>query len=344
MVLRPRPGTEPQHHEPACRRGGSRPGHHFLRCHRAARTQGERLMRIAVTGAYSYTGKYIARRLLERGEDLVTLTGHPHRPDPFDGRVPAFPLDFRDEHGLTQALRGTDVLINTYWVRFDRGANTQPHAVENTRKLIQAARGAGVRRVVHISITNPSAESPLPYFWGKAANEKTVIESGMSYAILRPTVLVGPEDILINNIAYLLRRFPVFALPGDGSYRLQPVYVGDVADLAADAVHATGNSIVDAVGPDIFTFKSMVELIGREIGAPRPLIPVPPALALLASQVLSLFVGDVLLTREEVDGLMANLLVSSKPPRGKTRLVDWLEANRESVGKHYASELKRHYA
>lgn len=301
-------------------------------------------MKIAVTGAFSYSGKYITRRLLDRGEEVLTLTGHPERPDPFGGRVRALPLNFGDEPGLVRSLEGTEVLVNTYWVRFNRAANTQPRAVENTRKLVDAARRAGVSRIVHISITNPSAASPLPYFWGKAANEKAVIESGMSYAILRPTVLVGPEDILINNIAYLLRRFPIFALPGDGSYRLQPVYVGDVADMAAEAVCSSDNSIVDAVGPDIFTFKEMVQLIGEKMCTRRLLVPVPPSLALLAARMLGFLVGDVLLTHEEVDGLMSDLLVSSKPPRGKTRLVDWLEANRESVGKHYASELKRHYA
>ncbi len=300
-------------------------------------------MRIAITGAYSYTGKYVAARLLEGGEQAISLTGHPHRPDPFAGRVPAYPLDFNDEDGLARSLAGADVLVNTYWVRFDRGANTQARAVENTRKLIGAAARAGVRRVVHISITNPSADSPLPYFAGKAANERTVVASGMSYAILRPTVLVGPEDILINNIAYLLRRFPVFALPGDGSYCLQPVYVGDVADLAVQAVYSPESYVIDAVGPDILTFGEMVQLIGRKIGCLRPLIPVPPSLALLGAQALSMLVGDVLLTRDEVDGLMANLLVSPDPPLGKTRLANWLEQNRDAVGRHYASELRRHY-
>lgn len=300
-------------------------------------------MKIAVTGAFSYSGKYIAKRLLDRGEQVVTLTGHPNRPDPFDGKVKVYPLDFNDERGLTESLKGVDVFINTYWVRFDKGANTQPLAVENTRKLVNAAKAAGVKRIVHISITNPSADSPLPYFWGKAANEKTVIESGMSYAILRPTVLIGNEDILINNIAFLLRRFPFFALPGDGSYKLQPVYVEDLADLAAQSVYEKGNSISDAVGPDIFTFRQMVELIGRKIGAKRALISVPPRAALWAAQFLSLFLGDVLLTPEEVDGLMANLLVSKEPPRCKTRLADWLEINKERVGMKYASELKRHF-
>jgi NADH dehydrogenase len=300
-------------------------------------------MKIAVTGAFSYSGKYITRRLLERGAEVVTLTGHPNRPDPFNGRVPAFPLDFANASSLTSSLRGADVLVNTYWVRFDKGANTQPAAVENTRRLVDAAVAAGVKRIVHISITNPSADSPLPYFWGKAVNEKFVMDSGLSYAILRPTVLFGAEDILINNIAWLLRRFPFFALPGDGSYRLQPVYVDDVAALAADAVFESGNSVRDAVGPDILSFKEMVRLIGQKVGAPRLMVRVRPGLALAAAQFLSLFVKDVMLTPEEVDGLMDGLLVSKDPPLCKTRLGDWLEENWESVGRVYASEIARHF-
>jgi NADH dehydrogenase len=300
-------------------------------------------MTTAVTGAFSYSGKYITRRLLDRGEQVITLTGHPDRPDPFGGRVRALPLDFRDEPGLVNSLRGVDTFYNTYWVRFDKEQNTQPAAVENTRKLVRAAAQAGVRRIVHISITNPSAESQLPYFWGKAANEKAVMESGMCYAILRPTVLFGREDILINNIAWLLRRFPFFALPGDGSYRLQPVYVDDVAALAIEAAGTDQNLVWDAVGPEDFSFREMVAMIGRTIGHPRPLLSVPPRLALAAAQLISLFVRDVVLTPEEVDGLMQNLLVSTEPPRGRTRLSDWLAEHKDTVGKEYASELKRHY-
>lgn len=299
-------------------------------------------MKIAVTGAFSYSGKYITRRLLDRGENVVTLTGHPGRPDPFDGKVRAFPLDF-EPAALRASLKDVDVLVNTYWVRFDRGRNTQPGAVENTRILIGAARAAGVERVVHISITNPSVDSPLPYFWGKAANEKTVQESGLGFAILRPTVLAGPEDILINNIAYLLRRLPVFGIPGDGRYRLQPVFVEDLADLAVEGVYGRENYVIDAVGPDIFTFEELVLLIGATIGARRPLVHLQPRLALAAAQALSLFLGDVLLTPEEVEGLMAGLLVSKEPPRCKTHLADWLEQNRARLGVKYASELARHY-
>jgi NADH dehydrogenase len=300
-------------------------------------------MKIAVTGAYSYSGKYIARRLLKRGEQVITLTGHPKRPDPFNGQVKAYPLDFDNQAELVKSLQSVNTLYNTYWVRFDKGENTQPRAVENTRKLVDAAVKAGVKRIVHISITNPSPDSHLPYFWGKAANEQAVIESGLSYAILRPTVLFGAEDILINNIAWLLRRFPFFATPGDGSYRLQPVFVDDLAELALDVGYAQDNILWDAVGPDIFTFEELVRLISHTLGLSRGLLHIPPRLALAAAQFLSIFVGDVLLTPEEVDGLMAGLLVSVEPPRCKTHLKDWLEENKESVGKHYASELKRHY-
>lgn len=300
-------------------------------------------MKIAVTGAFSYSGKYITRRLLAKDEEVITLTNHPNRPDPFGGKVKAFPLNFQNGQELTSNLRGVDVLVNTYWVRFDKGNNTQPQAVENTKILVEAAIRAGVKRIVHISITNPSADSHLPYFWGKAANEKAVTDSGMSYAILRPTVLFGKEDILINNIAWLLRRFPVFGLPGDGSYKLSPVYVDDLAQLATEAVYEQGNSIRDAVGPDEFTFKEMVRLIGEKVHSPRMLVPLPPILALRAAQFLSLFVGDVMLTPEEVDGLMANLLISKETPLCKTSLRDWLEENKGLVGKRYASELARHF-
>jgi NADH dehydrogenase len=196
---------------------------------------------------------------------------------------------------------------------------------------------------VHISIANPSADSHLPYYWGKAANEKAVIDSGLSYAILRPTVLFGKEDVLINNIAWLLRRFPFFALPGDGSYGIQPVYVDDLAALAAQAVFGTDTSIRDAVGPDIFSFREMVELIGKKIGVTKAILSAPPSLALTAAQFLSLFVRDVMLTPDEVDGLMGNLLVSKDPPLCKTHLSDWLEENKATVGKVYASELQRHF-
>ncbi|MCC7119547.1 MAG: NAD(P)H-binding protein [Anaerolineales bacterium] len=299
-------------------------------------------MKIAVTGAFSYSGKYITRRLLAQGHEVVTLTNHPERSRIFDNQVKPYPLNF-NEVETTKALEGVDTLYNTYWVRFDRGQNTQPRAVENTRKLIRAAKSASVRKVVHISIANPDINSHLPYYWGKAENEKIVIESGMSYAILRPTVLFGREDVLINNIAYLIRRLPLFLQMGDGQYKIQPIYIEDLADLALQAAAQPENLIWDAVGPDVFAFDELAQTIGQAVGKNPVLLHVHPKLALLAAQGLSLFLRDVLLTPEEVDGLMANLLISSEPARGKTSLRKWLEENKTTVGVKYASELKKHY-
>ena len=177
-----------------------------------------------VTGAFGYTGRYITARLLACGKRVRTLTGHPARPNPFGGAVEVAPLDFGNPGQLTRSLRGAETLYNTYWIRFPHGAATYEKAVENSRVLFRAAREAGVRRLVHISITQASQDSPFAYFRGKGLVEEALRESGLSHAILRPTVVFGPEGILINNIAWLLRRFSVFVVFGSGRYRLFPNY------------------------------------------------------------------------------------------------------------------------
>jgi NADH dehydrogenase len=297
----------------------------------------------AVTGAFSYTGKYITRLLLAQGREVLTLTGHPDRPNEFGGRVKALPYQFDQPDRLAKSLEGVDTLYNTYWVRFDHGATTFAMAVRNTQALFGAAKQAGVRRIVHTSITNPALDSPLPYFRGKAQLEKDLQESGLSYAILRPTVLFGCEDILINNIAYLLRRFPFFAIPGDGEYRLQPVFVEDYARLAVQAGAGEEDCILDAVGPDIFTFNQMVALIAESLGQRPRLLHLPPSIVLPLSRIIGWWMSDVTLTWDEYHGLSAGLLISGQAPTGHTRLEDWLKKNAGRVGEKYASELARHY-
>lgn len=296
-----------------------------------------------VTGAFSYTGKYIAQRLLAQGRLVRTLTGHPHRGGQAGVKVDAFPFNFDRPSELTRSLQGVTTLYNTYWVRFTHGSITFDEAIENTRKLIRAAAEAGVKRFVHVSITNPHINSPLPYFSGKGLLEQTLMNSGLSYAIIRPTVIFGDEDILINNIAWLLRRFPLFVIPGDGEYRLQPVSADDMADIAVAAGQRRTNEIVDAVGPEIYTFETLVKLIAQTVRSRSLMVHLPPKVALTLSQFIGRFVKDVMLTEEEVDGLMSNLLVVDGPPTGRTRLSDWLREHADTVGKHYASELARHY-
>jgi NADH dehydrogenase len=228
-------------------------------------------------------------------------------------------------------------------VRFSHGQASFDRAVENTRVLFRAAKEAGVARVVHVSIANPSEDSLLPYYRGKALLERDLIESGLSYAMLRPTVIFGDEDILINNIAWLLRRFPVFGVPGAGEYKIQPIFVEDMADLAVSLGSRRDNVIVDAVGPEVYTFDTLVRLIARAIGSRARIVHVPPGLALFLAQVIGRLLGDVTLTREELDGLMASLLASSGPPTGRALLSEWLVQHAETVGVRYASEVQRHY-
>jgi uncharacterized protein YbjT (DUF2867 family) len=294
-----------------------------------------------VTGAFGYTGKYITRRLLDRGVAVKTLTGHPTHPDPFGGAVEAMPFNFDRPAALVESLRGATTVFNTYWIRFERGAMSFDRAVQNITTLIEAARQAGVRRFVHLSHVNVSAASPLPYFRGKGVIEDTLRASGLAYAIVRPSLIFGPEDILINNIAWSLRKFPVFAIPGSGEYRLQPTFVEDLADLVVNAAREAGNIDSDVVGPEIFTFNELVRLLARKVGGTARIVHVPPTIALLCASVIGRIMGDVMLTADEIRGLTANLLVSRESPTAPTRLSDWLAHNAPNVGVRYASELAK---
>ena len=296
-----------------------------------------------VTGAFSYTGRYIARRLLSQERRVRTLTNHPTRPGAEDIKVDVAPLQFTDRAALVESLRGADVLYNTYWVRFRRGRMGFGDAIANTRTLVGAAAEAGVRKIVHISVSNPSVNSPLDYYAGKARTEEIVRGSRLQWAIVRPTLVFGTEDILINNIAWLLRRVPMFVIPGHGTYRVQPVSVEDVAEIAIWAAEQTDNLTLDAAGPDTMTYAELVEGIAIAVGRRPHLVVMPPRLTMLAADILSRYMKDVTLTRQELQGLMEELLVSHEKARGTRRIDNWLLTNADLVGRTYASELDRHW-
>ncbi len=296
-----------------------------------------------VTGAFGYIGKYITRRLLSQGKRVRTLTNHPGQEDIFRQKVDIVPLNFQRPEQLVESLRDATTLYNTYWVRFPHGQVTFESAVDNTRALVKAAQEAGIRRVVHVSITNASEGSALPYFRGKGLVERAIMDSGLSYALVRPTVVFGDEDILINNMAWLLRRFPLFAVFGSGEYRLQPVYVEDLAQIAVSAGQQPEDMVLDAVGPEVYTFEELVRLIAAKTHSRARIVHLRPGLALLLGKLMGYGVRDVIVTRDEVRGLMSSLLLSQGPPTGQTRLSGWLEEHAESVGRRYASELARHY-
>ncbi|MFH1909205.1 MAG: NAD(P)H-binding protein [Chloroflexota bacterium] len=294
-----------------------------------------------VTGAFGYSGKYIATRLLAEGCRVRTLTNSVKRANPFGEKVEVRSFNFDRPDELVESLRGAEVLYNTYWVRFNYSFFKHESAVQNTLRLFEAAKKAGVKHVVHVSITNPSEDSPLEYFSGKARLERALIESDLSYAILRPTVIFGQEDILINNIAWALRHLPVFGVFGDGKYRLQPIYVDDLAALAVKQGRRRENVIIDAIGPETFTYRDLARVIGEIIGVKRPIVSVPPALGYAVGWVIGKLVGDVMITWPEVKGLMVDLLCTDSPPAGKTKLTDWTREHKDTLGVRYASELAR---
>jgi nucleoside-diphosphate-sugar epimerase len=297
----------------------------------------------AVTGAFGYIGKYITQRLLSEGRQVITLTNKPATLSPFGDKVKAYPLNFSNRDELIASLAGVETLYNTYWVRFNYRQMTFERAIHNSQMLLQAARAARVQRVVHISITNPDFTSPLPYFQGKAVIEEYLKQFDWISYIIRPTVVFGQEDILINNIAFLLRHSPVFAIPGSGNYRLQPIFVEDLARIAVQAGQSDKNQIIDAVGPDILSFRALVQLIAAAVGSRALIVPVPPSIGLFLSRMIGAVLSDVLLTTDELKGLMAELLISKQSPTGHTSIRDWLAANAETCGAAYASELQRHY-
>lgn len=296
-----------------------------------------------VTGAFGYIGKYIAKALLKRGRTVCTITTHPNKPNPFGPAVKAFSYSFDDAETLTRTLSEADTLYNTYWIRFPFNDQTYEHALENTKTLFRCARQAGIKRIVHIGVTQASLDSDLPYYRGKAVQELMLNETGVPFSIVRPTLVFGREDILVNNIAWLIRKSPVFPIFGSGSYRVQPVFVEDLAEIAVRQSTEVPGTTVDAIGPETFTFQEMVELIANKIGKRPIMVKVPPSLGIFCGHVLGFFLRDVLLTRNELKGLMDEMLTSEQTPNGVTRFSDWLEENKLTVGGVYSSEVARHF-
>jgi uncharacterized protein YbjT (DUF2867 family) len=302
-----------------------------------------------VTGAFSYSGAAIARELQAAGRPVRTLTNHPGRAPKSPatavtgGDIEVRPLDFTDPAALAESMRGAGTLYNTYWVRFAHGSVDHPVAVARSRVLFHAAAEAGVRRIVHVSITNPSADSPYPYFRGKAAVEEALGDLGVSHAVLRPAVLFGGNGVLINNIAWLLRHLPVFAVGGTGEYRLRPIHVNDLARLAVRAGDSAVTEVIDAVGPERPTFLALVQTIRAAVGSRSRVIRVPGTLIPAAARVLGLALRDTLLTAEEYQTMADGLADTDGPATGETALSQWIADHQDTLGHVYANELARHF-
>ena len=295
-----------------------------------------------VTGAFGYSGAAIARELVAAGHRVRTLTGHPGRA-PDGTQIDVRPLDFADSSGLERDLRGAHTLYNTYWVRFGHGSASHATAVANSQTLFAAAARAGIQRIVHVSITHADPASPYPYFSGKAAVEAYVRDLGVPYAIARPAILFGADGVLLNNIAWLLRRLPVFAIGGRGDYRIRPIHVDDLARLCLQLAGQPDSVTVDAVGPDSPTFRDMVLAIRAAVGSRALVVPAPGWAIPPLSAVLGAALHDVLLTREEYGAMADGLADSDAPSTGSTSLTEWIAGHGHELGRSYANELTRHY-
>lgn len=299
--------------------------------------------RHVVTGAYGFTGRYIAHELLSRGYEVRTLTHSPNRPNPFADRIEPYPYSFDDPDSLVETLDEATVLHNTYWIRYNHSEDdlsfSHDEAIEKSRTLFTAAEEAGIERVVHVSVSNPSVDSDLSYYRGKAFVEEALKQTELSHCILRPTLLFARDNLLLNNIAWLLRRLPVFGVFGDGQYRLEPISVEDFASVAADQSQLRENSTLTTVGPEEFTYREMVRLIGQAIGKPRPIVSLPDLLGLAAAKVIGHVKDDVILTGAEIEGLERELLYGGVDPVGWTRMSDWLQSHGDQLGREYMHEL-----
>jgi uncharacterized protein YbjT (DUF2867 family) len=295
-----------------------------------------------VTGAFGYSGAAIARELLAAGHTVRTLTGHPGRA-PAGSPVEARPLDFARPQQLAQDLSGAHTLYCTYWIRFSRGDATHEVAVDNLRVLFDAAARAGIQRIVHVSILHADPASPYPYFRGKGRAEQYLASLGVPYAVARPAIFFGGDGVLLNNIAWLLRRLPVFAIGGGGHYKIRPIHVDDLARLAVSLGGASGSETVDAVGPRSVSFREMVAAIRSAVRSRSVIVPVPGWLIPPVSAVLGAALRDVLLTTEEYRAMAAGLADSSAPATGQISLTDWIAEHGDCLGRGYASELLRHY-
>lgn len=290
----------------------------------------------AVTGAFSNIGSAVASELLRRGWSVRTLTNHaPADPNPFR----AFPLRFEAQL-LREALDGVDVFVNTYWVRFPYGTTTFDTAIQNSRTLIAAAREASVSRFVQISVSNASADSELGYYRGKAMVDRAVRESGLSWAIVKPTLVVGPKDILTNNMAWFLRRFPLVALPAGASYRLQPILRDDLEGIVGDAVESTSSFERDAAGPETVPFAQYVRRLANALGVRPAFVTVPGPAMIGAIGAVGWFLRDRILTAEELEGLRQECLVSREAPLGTASVFPWLHAHGHELGRRYANDTR----
>jgi uncharacterized protein YbjT (DUF2867 family) len=274
--------------------------------------------RVAILGGAGFIGRYVVKRLAERG-DVLTVGGRHAAAAKFlklkgdVGQVGLVNLSITDDELLPAFVAGNDAVVNLVGILVERGRQRFEliHHVAPAR-LARVAREAGVQRFVHISAIGADPRSTSAYARTKAAGEEAVRDAFPTATILRPSVVFGPEDQFFNRLASMALISPVMPLIGGGETRLQPVYVGDVADAVVRVIDdsATAGRTYELGGPRVYTLKALTELLLAELRRKRLLIDLPFALAGLQAQLMSLLPNPPL-TPDQVEMLKYDNVASS---------------------------------
>jgi NADH dehydrogenase len=274
-------------------------------------------MRVAVIGASGFIGRYVVKRLAARGDMIAAImrdaeAGRFLQPMGDVGQIARIRATVADDRQMTAALAGNDAVVNLAGILYERGA--QRFAAvhhEGARRVGRLATAAGVKRVVHISALGAAAGSPSHYAQSKAAGEAAIAQAFPGVTILRPSVVFGPEDDFFNRFGAMAQYLPALPLIGGGNTRFQPVYVGDVAAAVVAALDdpATAGRVYELGGPQVYSFRELMQVVLHETRRKRPLIAVPWSIATLQAAFLE-HLPVPLLTRDQVRLLRSDNVVA----------------------------------
>jgi uncharacterized protein YbjT (DUF2867 family) len=279
---------------------------------------------VAIAGGSGFIGRAIVRRLGDAARARV-LTRHPDavRAQLAGTGAEFVRADVTDPASLEAALTGAQVAVNA--AQFDgypvenprRGLTFERVDYGGTVAMLEAARKVGLARFVYISGAAADEHSRQPGFRAKGRAERAIRDSGIDFTIFRPSLVYGPEDRVTNMMARMLRNLPVFAIPGTGRQRVQPILVDDLAACVARAVAGSGrNGVFDVGGPDAMTFEEMVRLIMELTGCQRPVVRVPAMLMRLGgamAEMAAVILPQPVFSRDAVDFLVADNICDVAP-------------------------------
>jgi NADH dehydrogenase len=293
---------------------------------------------VTVFGGSGFVGRHVVRALARRGWRVRVAVRRPdlaHHLQPLGivGQVHAVQANLRYPESLSAALEGATACINLVAILAESGRQTfQAVHVDGAAAIAAACRAAGIERLVHVSALGADPESPAAYARTKAAGEAAMHAAVPATVILRPSVIFGPEDQFLNRFAAMARLSPVLPLIGGGETLFQPVFVGDVAEAVAKAVEgeARAGTIYELGGPEVKSFRAVLEQILAITGRRRLLLPVPWPVARLKAAFLEMLPGK-LLTLDQVALLRSDNVVSNTA-RDEGRTLAGLGIQPETMG------------